>query len=213
MWRVSRTERAQRGFTLLEILVALSIFAIASLLAYRGLDAVVSIKSSLDREIRFWRQLGQVFDRMESDFVQISPQLFRADDGQLYPPLNASSGGSPSSSGSVDGVESAGFLIELARFDTERSPVHVLYRCADEELKLRIEPLGGRPRVTTASAAAEPIPTLLAQVESCEAAYLGADNAWRTAWPGDQTQLKPRAIRIGLTLAGRGKYERVFYLP
>ncbi|MFZ4539630.1 PulJ/GspJ family protein [Propionivibrio sp.] len=38
MWRVTRTERAseqaQGGFTLLEILVALTIFAIASLIAY-----------------------------------------------------------------------------------------------------------------------------------------------------------------------------------
>ena len=52
MWRASRI-KPQGGFTLIEILVALAVFAIASLIAYRGLDAVASTKGALDREIRF----------------------------------------------------------------------------------------------------------------------------------------------------------------
>jgi prepilin-type N-terminal cleavage/methylation domain-containing protein len=43
MWPAIRTRRAEGGFTLLEILVALAVFAIASVIAYSGLNAVVSV--------------------------------------------------------------------------------------------------------------------------------------------------------------------------
>ncbi|MBS1229315.1 MAG: type secretion system protein GspJ [Proteobacteria bacterium] len=199
MSRASRTERTQRGFTLLEILVALAIFAIASAIAYSGLNAVASTKSSLDQEIRFWRELGQVFDRMEMDFTQTLPHLLRADSGELLPPLSART------------AEAGGFLIELSRHDAERSPVHVVYRCDNGVLSLSVEPIN-RNQTTTATSAA-PVYPLLRNVDDCTAAYLDANNAWRSAWPGDQAQIRPRAIRIRLSLVGRGQFERVYYLP
>ena len=44
MWRATRTER---GFTLLEILVALAVFSIAAAIAYKGLDAVIASKQAM----------------------------------------------------------------------------------------------------------------------------------------------------------------------
>ena len=58
MSRANSATRAQRGFALLEILVALTIFAISSVIAFGGLNAVISTKSALDRDIHFWRELG-----------------------------------------------------------------------------------------------------------------------------------------------------------
>lgn len=201
MWLASRTERSQRGFTLLEILVALAIFALASAIAYSGLNAVASTKSSLDKEIRFWRELGQVFDRMEIDFTQTVPHLLRADNGELSPPLRAGS------------TETGGFFIELARADVERSPVHVVYRCDRSVLSLCVEPINASPSQSAALATAAPAYPLLDNVDDCEAALLDVNNSWRPLWPEEQTQVRPRAIRIRLTLAGRGKFERVYYLP
>ena len=202
MSRASRTERSQRGFTLLEILVALAVFAIASAIAYSGLNAVASTKSSLDKEIRFWRELGQVFDRMEIDFTQTLPHLLRADSGELLPPLRVSS------------AEAGGFFIELSRSDGERSPVHVVYRCDNGVLSLRVGPINGSLKNSATLATADaPVYPLLQNVDDCEAALLDANNSWRRLWPEDQVQLRPRAIRIRLTLAGRGKFERVYYLP
>ena len=197
MSRASSATRAQRGFTLLEILVALTIFAISSVIAYSGLNAVISTKSALDRDIHFWRELGQVFERMEMDFVQISPQLFRGADGAVVPPLRG------------ERPDDSEFIIELTRHDEERIPLHVIYRCAQGTLSLSLEPVTGR---ATASGAPM-IHNLLQDVEQCDAAYLGVNNSWLSAWPADSLALKPRAIRIRLSLAGRGQFERLYYLP
>ena len=197
MSRASSVTRAQRGFTLLEILVALTIFAISSVIAYSGLNAVISTKSALDRDIHFWRELGQVFERMEMDFVQISPQLFRGADGAVVPPLRG------------ERPDDSEFIIELTRHDEERIPLHVIYRCAQGTLSLSLEPVTGR---ATASGAPM-IHNLLQDVEQCDAAYLGVNNSWFSAWPADSLALKPRAIRIRLSLAGRGQFERLYYLP
>ena len=197
MSRASSATRAQRGFTLLEILVALTIFAISSVIAYSGLNAVISTKSALDRDIHFWRELGQVFERMEMDFVQILPQLFRGADGAVIPPLRG------------ERPDDSEFIIELTRHDEERIPLHVIYRCAQGTLSLSLEPVTGR---ATASGAPM-IHNLLQDVEQCDAAYLGVNNSWLSAWPADSLALKPRAIRIRLSLAGRGQFERLYYLP
>ena len=197
MSRASSVTRAQRGFTLLEILVALTIFAISSVIAYSGLNAVISTKSALDRDIHFWRELGQVFERMEMDFVQISPQLFRGADGAVVPPLRG------------ERPDDSEFIIELTRHDEERIPLHVIYRCAQGTLSLSLEPVTGR---ATASGAPM-IHNLLQDVEQCDAAYLGVNNSWLSAWPADSLALKPRAIRIRLSLAGRDQFEQLYYLP
>ncbi len=203
MWRASRTDRSteQAGFTLIEVLVALTVFAIASVIAYRGLDAVASTKSALDREIRFWRELGLVFDRMETDVGQSVPRPLQVTPTTLTAPLR---GGS-----AVDN----GFFLELARQDGNRPPVYIRYSCDHGELTLSLSPL--RPSVIRSeaeSAALQPT-VLLHPVEHCEMAFLNSANAWFTDWPGEQTITRPRAIRVRLTLGGRGQFERLFYLP
>ena len=63
------------------------------------------------------------------------------------------------------------------------------------------------------SASPPPVYNLLQDVEQCDAAYLGGNNSWLSAWPEGPLALKPRAIRIRLSLAGRGQFERLYYLP
>jgi general secretion pathway protein J len=186
---------------LLELLVAMTIFAIASVMAYSGLHAIIAIKTSLDQEIRFWRELGQVFERMDTDFVQIAPQIFRVDETTRPPPLN---GGS---------AEYSGFFLELTRHDENRSPIHVRYQCDKGALSLRLEPLDGFQRNVQSTTTALPTYVLLSNVEQCEVAFLGANNAWLSSWPGEQNQMKPRALRVRLSVSERGRFERVFYLP
>ena len=209
MWRASRIDR-QRAFTLIEVLVALAVFAIASLIAYRGLDAVASTKSTLDQEIRFWRELGLVFDRMDMDFGQSAPHPVQSGQDLLTVPLRGGHAGE---------ADRPGFFIELARLDGKHVPVRVIYHCERGELTLSLLPI--RVRASAAQVASADAggattirPTrLLQQVEQCDAAFLSGANTWFNEWPGDQSLVKPRAIRIRVTQIGRGQFERVFALP
>ena len=208
MYRASRTDAAsaEGGFTLLEVLVALAIFALASVIAYSGLDSVASTKGALEKEIRFWRELGLVFDRMEADFLQSVPQPLREAPEVLRPPVR---GGNL---GGGDG-ENAGFFIELIRHDADRAQVRVRYLCERRTLTLRVSP-AHLLAATGVDAAGRPLDTpLLGAVERCETAFLTAANAWLDSWPGDQSLARPRAIRLRLALAGQGTFERVFVLP
>ena len=206
MSRASRTDAAlaEGGFTLLEVLVALAIFALASVIAYAGLDAVASTKGALEKEIRFWRELGLVFDRMEADFLQSVPHPLRDGPELVRPPLRGGRlGGS-------DG-ENDGFFIELIRQDENRAQVRVRYLCERGDLTLRVSPAN---LPASGDGAGRTVDTpLLRAVERCDAAFLTAANAWLAEWPGDQSLARPRAIRIRLALAGYGRFERVFLLP
>jgi general secretion pathway protein J len=206
MPRASGTEAARRagGFTLLEILVALAIFALASVIAYGGLDAVASTKSALDREIRFWRELGLVFDRMEADFLQSVPRPLRDGAELMLPPLR----------GGNDGSESRGFFIELVRQDENRAQVRVLYLCRQGRLALRVMSAASPAGAAAGEAVPASIDTiLLSGVDACDTAFLGAADAWLAEWPGEQALARPQAIRIRHSLAGQGAFERVFYMP
>ena len=202
MWRASRTDRlgGQAGFSLIEVLVALAVFAIASVIAYRGLDAVASTKSALDLEIRFWRELGLVFDRMEVDVGQSVPHPIQAAPTTLIAPIR---GGSAADNG---------FILELARQDGNRPPVHVHYRCDQGALWLTLAPLNALA-LPMESTSGPQTTLLLRSIAHCEMAFLNSANAWLSDWPGEQTTIRPRAIRVRLTLSGRGQFERLFYLP
>jgi general secretion pathway protein J len=212
MSRASRTETvpAEGGFTLLEILVALAIFALASVIAYSGLDSVASTKGSLEKEIRFWRELGMVFDRMEADFLQSVPHPLRDNQEVLLPPLRGGKAGNSD-------VDSGGFFIELIRQDESRAQVRVLYLCEQGRLMLRVNTVslfgttGGTGGETGAGQIID-MP-LLQAVERCEMAFLSVSNAWLAEWPGNQALARPKAILIRLALAGHGSFERVFYMP
>ena len=217
MWHVIGTEgtdtsSAQRGFTLLEILVALAVFSIAAAIAYKGLDAVIASKQAMEREIRFWRETGLVFERMETDFMQIVPRAFQNTPNRFQPVLQ----------GEVS--ERGGFQVELSRSDGERTPLRIAYQCDNGELTMRLLPINHLVKRTvqttqeqspgqTGQTGQNTAHVLLRGVERCELAYLGANNAWLSAWPGQEKRVKPLGIRVRLTLAGRGTFERLFYLP
>jgi general secretion pathway protein J len=56
-----------RGFTLVEALVALALFALIAMVGYRGLSAVIDARTHLDQAERRWRDLDHVFALWRSD--------------------------------------------------------------------------------------------------------------------------------------------------
>ena len=59
--------RHHRGFTLVELLVAISILAIVAVLGWRGLDGVVRARITLTEQIEATRGMQLAFAQMQSD--------------------------------------------------------------------------------------------------------------------------------------------------
>jgi general secretion pathway protein J len=57
----------QRGFTLLEVMVALLLMGLFSVMAYRALDAVLQAEAHARVEIDRWRGLAATLGRIEND--------------------------------------------------------------------------------------------------------------------------------------------------
>jgi general secretion pathway protein J len=60
-----------RGFTLLELLVAISVLSVVSVIAWRGLDSLVATRERLEPEVDETRAMLVAFGQMERDLSQV----------------------------------------------------------------------------------------------------------------------------------------------
>ena len=67
MRRAAFQRRPAHGFTLVELLVAISILAIVAVLGWRGLDGIVRARISLTEQIESTRGMQLAFAQMQSD--------------------------------------------------------------------------------------------------------------------------------------------------
>lgn len=193
-----------RGFTLLEVLVALGVFAIVTLLAWKGLDLMTTAKARLDGEMRRWRELELVFERVGMDLTQIAPRNWTDTDGKLRSAIQ----------GSVSN-EGANCQLDLLRFGNDNQPLHPRYRVADGRLTLQFLPFNrGEAASAPAQGEAEAWP-LLEGVSRCELSFIDEDNTPLTRWPKEDLadMARPNGLRLRLTLEGRGTFERIYYIP
>jgi general secretion pathway protein J len=72
MKRTARSDRSrrQRGFTLLEMLIAIAILAVIAVLSWRGLDSVIRARSTIENSMEDERIVAQLFDQMRIDARQ-----------------------------------------------------------------------------------------------------------------------------------------------
>jgi general secretion pathway protein J len=66
------TLRSRRGFTLVELLVAISILAIVAVLGWRGLDGIVRSRMALTEQMETTRGMQLAFAQMQSDCEHIA---------------------------------------------------------------------------------------------------------------------------------------------
>ena len=192
-----------RGFTLLELLVAMAIFAIISALALGGLNAVVTQQTIAKDQLQRLAGLQRALRMMTDDFVQLNPRFVRQVLGEATdPPLVTDQLGE-----NIVRLSRSGWRnpVPVARGTLQR----VQYRIEDEELirdhwLVMDYPLGIEPRSEV----------LLENVTDIEIEYLDATDQWSTQWPPLRQGLVtgfiyPRAVRINLDLADWGEIVRI----
>jgi general secretion pathway protein J len=118
-----------RGFTLLELLVAITVLSIVSMIAWRGLDSLVATRERLEPEADDVRSLLTAFGQMERDLTQVTNPAFL---GLTTSPLNI-------------GVADGGQVIELERVaspvaDRATEVQTVFYRVVDGMLVRQATP-------------------------------------------------------------------------
>ncbi|HET7064766.1 MAG TPA: type II secretion system minor pseudopilin GspJ [Rudaea sp.] len=163
-----RAKIGQPGFSLIELLVALAVFATMAALAYGGLDSVARTRAELGRQQDAFRDLMRGVGLIERDLRQAISRPVRGNYGEPLPALIGSSA-------HIEFTRT-GFANPLAepRSNLER----VLYELDDAALKRGIYPVLDR-----APATAPTLATLRSNVDSFRLRYLDASNRWSDTWP------------------------------
>jgi len=192
------------GFTLLEVLVAVGIFALTSAMAYAGLTRMLETRERLNSEQQFWRSVTLAFAQIEDDLAQVRPRTTRNTIGNAEPafrgqPVDPRAISEPSMQFIRGGVFVLG---EGSGPDL----AHVGYRLREGQLLRLVWP------ALDQAAVAEPreMP-LLANATVFETRFRAANGGWVDRWPsGTDPREIPGAVEIKFAIEGRGEFTRVF---
>jgi general secretion pathway protein J len=188
--------RGGRGFTLLEVLVALVLLALFSVTSYRALDSVLTAERYASAEMTRWRQLALAFSRLKTDFANAVSGIEARHGGQrgLYAGVN--SDGTP--------------YLDLDRLlpeDQEGGVQRVGYRYHEGQLWRRIwreEAPSTEPPVEA---------PLLAGLNGVGMRYMDQTGSWHASWvPGGSLGALPRAVEMQFRFSAGEPLRRVFLL-
>ena len=200
-----RSKSNTAGFTLLEILVALIIFSLMSVMAYRGLTTVLQTRAHLAQENQKWRAVAMLFARMEKDLSMLVKRPIR-DPGDLS---------AAALIGKTNAVDEQDALLMFTRMGLPEQanalagPLRFAYRLRNDSVEQLIWPvLDAAPR------SAPSVNILLEQVTSFELHYLDRLGAWHATWPlAGNSQDLPSAVQVTLELKSKERITRLFALP
>ncbi|WP_115717091.1 type II secretion system minor pseudopilin GspJ [Gallaecimonas mangrovi] len=195
--------RRQRGFTLIEMLVAIAIFALIAVAAYQVLNQVMSADNSSDKASKRLAEVQQAMLTIERDMEQLTTRQVRFPNGDQQ--THVLSGSAYALESEDDGVLFTRRGWQNPQAMLPRGEVQLAgYLLQDGKLikKYFFYPdpeIGMEPQQQV----------LLTDVESFKVRYYDGD-AWQESW--DASDL-PQAIALKITLKDYGEIERRFAIP
>lgn len=189
--------RWQRGFTLIEILVALFIFTLLSMLMLGGLRTVINAQSGSERNSAQLRKMQMVLLMLSRDIEQIVNR----------PILDATGQEEAAFIGTIHSMQftHAGFANA-----TGSSLQRTGYKFNHEALQRLTWPVLDQ--------APESMPhtrTLLTDVTFAEFQYLDSMGSYHNTWPADDLtkEVLPRGVKISMKMAYWGELNQLYLIP
>ena len=204
--------RRAAGFTLLELLIAIAIFALLGLATYRMFDTVLRSDAQIRRHEVALRELARGLWTLERDLLQASPRALRDPFGDPRPALLGSSAGE-SGTASLE-LTRGGWRnpLGLPRSELQR----VRWRLQDDQLLrdywlVLDQAVDSQPREQR----------VLSGITGWQLRYLDQDGQWLDTWPPQPAaavdplalQRLPRAIEVRLQHRQYGELTRLLRLP
>lgn len=201
--RVVRT--ACSGFTLLELLIAISVFAVMAAMAYGGLRTVLESKQLLDSRLEALVQLQSAFSLLRRDIEQAVMRAIRDEAGAPLPPFAGNN--SNAEDGELLALTRAGWSNPrgMKRSTLQR----VAYRWQEKTLhRVAWDVLDRVEDTGTVDI------QLLGGVEAMRLRFLDERREWHTEWPPEEANNPelPQAVELAVKLEGRGELLRLFCL-
>lgn len=184
----------QRGFTLIEIMVAVFIFAIIATVSYRIISSLVKTKQIVDETQNKWGNLSLINSNLERSVNRLIPLVVRDNDGNAIPALL----GQDKLTGLYDGQ------LEMTLSGSVgdqvlgvKPPKRVGYRLYKNSLYFITWPTLNRSLNTLPE-----IDLLIGDVNSFVVEYLYTDGKWYKTWPPENSDISslPAAMRVSLEL-------------
>lgn len=212
--------KKHHGLTLIELLLALGIFAILAVLAYGGLNTVLNTRESIKQESSHLAALQRGFIRLSRDFIQVSPRLVRDAFGDVQAALTTEKNVYDYQRKNVLTGESVKDKLEVMLEFTvagkrllpgqQRSRLQrIAYALQDNRL-LRLNWL-----VLDRAQDSQPyVSEVLREVSGLRFRFLDNGGEWLDSWPPDQTPVEklPLAIEVNINDKKWGALRRVFLI-
>ncbi len=193
----------QRGMTLIEVLVAMAIFAILAAIAYGALNRSIASAEILGDRMTRLQSVQRAVLQLEQDFIQLAPRPVRQEFGEEREPALAT------------GV--LGLGIELTRGGWSNPAglprgtlQRVLYYVEDNVL------VRTHWNVLDRTAGNLPIEVeLLDDIESVDFRFMLDNGEWTDEWPPGlqpatgSLRLRPRAVEFVIVLPDEGEIRRL----
>lgn len=185
----------QSGFTLLEILIAMAVFAIMAAMAYAGLGAVLNARESTEKRSEILAQWQQTLYLLNEDLTQAVPRSVRDEFGSNQPAFRGGLGDEllTLTRNAADWPQAS------ARSQLQR----VSYRFENGVLYRQVWTILDRTQQTQSRRRE------LLNAENAEVRFYGEE--WGASWPMGGGGL-PKAVEVKISLAGLGDIRRMFWV-
>lgn len=202
MTRTLRLRNYSRGFTLLELLVALAVFALLSALGYTGLQTLMRTQSLHERHDQELAQLTRAMALLQQDMEQALKRPVRDGQGDELGPLLVPDDG-------VNVIElTRGGWFNPARYEVTM-PQRISYRLEGRRLIRRTWPVLDRAPDTAPTET-----VLLEQVESLQLQLRDSEGSWLGVWPPVAApNAMPTAVDLRIESRPWGEIRRLFRTP